>query len=134
MQGARRCRAKKWLPSRYFGSHFCGYGGGTRNRTRVRHLNQIRKRPLCRCPPVRNEHFGNPADQRYACSDNHKHTHSHPFLESVTTRPAWMSLAIVPFWDYTSAYASDCRVYPSGILGALPRRRAATEGLVRGGH
>jgi hypothetical protein len=109
-------------------------GVGTRNRTRIRHLNQIRKRTHCRCPPVRSEHFGNPADQRCASPDNHKNIHSHPFLDALTTRSAWMPLALVPFWDYTSTHASDCRVYPSGLLGALPRRRAAAEGLVRGGH
>jgi mRNA-degrading endonuclease HigB of HigAB toxin-antitoxin module len=37
-------------------------------------------------------------------------------------------------WDYTSTHASDCRVHPSGLLGALSRRRAAAEGLVRGSH
>ena len=42
------------------------------------------------------------------------------FLGAFTTCPAWMPLALVPFWDYTSTHASDCRVYPSGLLGALP--------------
>jgi hypothetical protein len=37
-------------------------------------------------------------------------THSHPFLGASTTCPAWMPLALVPFWDYTSTRASDCRV------------------------
>ena len=76
-----------------------GYGGGTRNRTRVRHLNQIRKQRHCRCPPVRNEHLGNPTVEPCARPDNHKNAHSHPFLDAVITRPAWTSLAKVPFWD-----------------------------------
>ena len=66
---------------------------GTRNRTRVRHLNPIRKQTHCRYPPVRNEHLGIQADQRYASSDNHKHTHLHPFLDAFTTSRVWMPLA-----------------------------------------
>ncbi len=76
-----------------------------RNRTRVRHLNQIRKRGHCRYSPVRNELFENPADAPCARPGNQKLTHSHPFR------------------DYASAHASDCRIYPPGLLGALSRRQ-----------